>query len=132
MYLLAPDTMATKFIPLSQCVAAIVPRSPKRHWIPFCSSGWKTKKFSSVEPNEGTVYVTSGGSGGGLEEFQRTRTPFMANGKRSHHFLYFAVNGHTLQMRSYDLEGRLFDTMDMHKPAVLATTPVASGAEDRK
>ncbi len=93
---------------------------------------WPMRGGKTVEPNEGTVYVTSGGSGGGLEEFQRTRTPFMANGKRSHHFLYFAVNGRTLQMRSYDLEGRLFDTMDMHKPAVLATTPVASGAEDRK
>lgn len=72
-----------------------------------------------VDPT-GVRYITTGGSGGGLEGFAPSRTWFMASGTRRHHFTYIAIHEGVLQFRVYDEEGRLFDSMEIAKPASAA------------
>lgn len=65
--------------------------------------------------DKGTVYMITGGGGGGLEQAGPIRPPFQNNVRRGHHFVFVAVNGRTLELKSYDLEGRLFDTTTLQK-----------------
>jgi hypothetical protein len=80
---------------------------------------WPIRDGVTTEEN-GTVYVVAGGGGGGLEQAGPIRPPFQNNVKRGHHFVFVAINGKTLELKSYDLEGRLFDTVvikkSQHKP----------------
>jgi len=64
---------------------------------------------------KGTIYMITGGGGGGLEQAGPIRPPFQNNVKHGHHFVYVAVNGRTLELKSYDLDGRLFDTVTLRK-----------------
>jgi predicted phosphodiesterase len=68
-----------------------------------------------VDQDRGVVYVTTGGAGGGLEDFAPTRTWFAAHLYRGHHFCVVAVHDGTLSMKVYDVEGRLFDFMELHR-----------------
>jgi len=63
----------------------------------------------------GTVYMITGGGGGGLEQAGPIRPAFQNNVRRGHHFVFVAVNGKTLELKSYDLEGRLFDNVTLRK-----------------
>lgn len=63
----------------------------------------------------GTVYMITGGGGGGLEQAGPIRPAFQNNVRRGHHFVFVAVNGRTLELKSYDLEGRLFDNVTLRK-----------------
>lgn len=65
--------------------------------------------------SSGTVYMITGGGGGGLEQAGPIRPPFQNNVRRGHHFVFVAVNGTTLELKSYDLEGKLFDTVTLRK-----------------
>jgi hypothetical protein len=78
---------------------------------------WPIVDGTPTETN-GTVYVVAGGGGGGLEQAGPIRPPFQNNVKRGHHFVFVAVNGKTLELKSYDLEGRLFDTVTLRKPTL--------------
>jgi hypothetical protein len=69
----------------------------------------------ATAPGNGTVYMVTGGGGGGLETPGPIRPFFQNTVKRGHHFCYVAVNGTTLEMKAYDLEGRLFDTLTIQK-----------------
>lgn len=64
---------------------------------------------------KGTIYMITGGGGGGLEQAGPIRPPFQNNVRRGHHFVFVSVNGRTLELKSYDLEGRLFDTTTLQK-----------------
>jgi acid phosphatase type 7 len=68
-----------------------------------------------VVQKDGTVYMITGGGGGGLEQAGPIRPPFQNNVRRGHHFVYVAINGGTLELKSYDLEGRLFDSWTLSK-----------------
>lgn len=68
-----------------------------------------------VVQKEGTVYMITGGGGGGLEQAGPIRPPFQNNVRRGHHFVFLAINGRTLEAKSFDLEGKLFDTWMIHK-----------------
>ncbi|MEM7263239.1 MAG: metallophosphoesterase [Planctomycetota bacterium] len=76
---------------------------------------WPLKAGKPVGEGNGTVYMITGGGGGSLERAGPIRPPFQNNVRRGHHFCYVAVNGPTLELKSFDLEGRLFDTVTIRK-----------------
>ncbi|MCR9244749.1 MAG: metallophosphoesterase [bacterium] len=63
----------------------------------------------------GTTYMITGGGGGSLETPGPIRPFFQNTVKRGHHFCFVAVAGRTLELKAYDLEGRLFDTVSIEK-----------------
>lgn len=75
---------------------------------------WPIKEGRVGQP-DGTVYMITGGGGGGLEQAGPIRPAFQNNVKRGHHFVFVAINGPTFELKSYDLEGRLFDTVKLVK-----------------
>lgn len=76
---------------------------------------WPLRDDKATSPGNGTIYMVTGGGGGGLERAGPIRPFFQNTVKRGHHFCYVAVNGTTLEMKAYDLEGRLFDTLTIQK-----------------
>jgi predicted phosphodiesterase len=64
---------------------------------------------------DGTVYIVTGGGGGGLETPGPFRPYFQNNVKRGHHYCLVAVNGGTFELKAFDLDGRLFDTVTLVK-----------------
>ena len=76
---------------------------------------WPLREDRATTPGNGTVYMITGGGGGGLETAGPIRPFFQNTVKRGHHFCYVAVNGNTLELKAYDLEGRLFDTTTIQK-----------------
>ena len=67
-----------------------------------------------VDQERGVVYVTTGGSGGGLEDFAPTPTWFKAECRVVHHFCYVTVHDRTFNLKAFDQEGRLFDFFTLH------------------
>ena len=61
------------------------------------------------------VYMITGGGGGGLEQAGPIRPGFQNNVKRGHHFVYVSINGGTLELKAYDLDGMLFDQIVLKK-----------------
>ena len=63
----------------------------------------------------GTLYMVTGGGGGGLENPGPFRTAFSNVVHRDHHYSMVHVNGKTIEVRVYDIEGRLFDTFTIQQ-----------------
>lgn len=74
----------------------------------------------------GTVYMITGGAGGGLEAFGPYRPAFQNRIRRGHHFCYVTCLGGEFDIKAFDDEGRLFDHATLRKPA--AGRPAASPA----
>lgn len=68
-----------------------------------------------VDEQKGTIYITSGGGGGGLESVAPSRTWFQKRTYRGHHVTYVMIHDKSLQLQAFDLEGRLFDVMELKK-----------------
>lgn len=68
-----------------------------------------------IDQDRGVIYLTSGGGGGGLESAAPSRTWFAKRTYRGHHITYIMIHDKTLQLQAFDLEGRLFDTMELRK-----------------
>ncbi|HMO34744.1 MAG TPA: metallophosphoesterase family protein [Gemmatales bacterium] len=68
-----------------------------------------------VDHVKGTIYVTSGGGGGRLEDFTPTPHWFKAEQRSSYHYCYVTVHNGTLHFKAFDVEGRLFDAMSLNK-----------------
>ena len=69
-----------------------------------------------IDMERGVRYLVMGGGGGGLESASPTRPWFTQRVYRGHHMGQIMISGKTLQLQVFDLEGRLFDTMDITKP----------------
>lgn len=70
-----------------------------------------------VDMERGVRYVVAGGGGGGLESASPTRPWFTQRVYRGHHVGHVMISGRSLTFQVFDLEGRLFDVMELVKPA---------------
>lgn len=77
---------------------------------------WLIRNGKPVE-KDGTLYMITGGAGGPLERPGPYRPGFQRHLKSSHHFCYVTVQGGEMEIQAYDIEGRLFDTARLVKPA---------------
>jgi hypothetical protein len=59
--------------------------------------------------------MITGGDGGGLETTGPFRPYFTNNVKHGHHYCLMAVNGGTIEIKAFDLEGRLYETVALKK-----------------
>lgn len=75
---------------------------------------WPIRGGAAVNQG-GTVYMVTGGGGGSLETPGPFRPWFQNLVKRGHHYCLVAVNGDVLEIRSFDLEGRLFDHLVLNR-----------------
>jgi predicted phosphodiesterase len=69
----------------------------------------------AINLKDGVVYINSGGAGGGLEDFDPTRSWFTQELQTGHHYCTFAVYDKALQFKAIDHEGNMFDTFQMVK-----------------
>ncbi len=76
---------------------------------------WPIRGNKATEPNKGTLYMVTGGAGGPLETAGPIRPFFQNTVRHGHHFCYVAVNGKTLEIKSFDLDGKLFDMLKIEK-----------------
>ncbi|MCV6604350.1 MAG: metallophosphoesterase [Porticoccaceae bacterium] len=72
-------------------------------------------KNNRINQREGTIYINSGGGGGGLEGFAPTRSWFSLELHNAHHYCTFAIYNDTLIFKAVDVDGRLFDTFQINK-----------------
>lgn len=72
-------------------------------------------RAGKVDPEKGVIYVTSGGGGGKLEDFQPTPVWFKAEVRSDFHFCQVSIVGGRLNLKAFDHQGRLFDNLDIRK-----------------
>ncbi len=72
-------------------------------------------KNNMINEKNGTVYINSGGAGGGLESFTPTRNWFTLELEEGHHYCTFAIHDGTLFFKAIDHRGRIFDSFQMKK-----------------
>lgn len=68
-----------------------------------------------IDQNKGVRYITCGGGGGGLESAGPARVWFDARVYRGHHVSQIMIHDKTLELQTFDLEGRLIDVMSIKK-----------------
>lgn len=89
---------------------------------------WPLRSGRAVEQN-GTIYMITGGAGGSLESAGPFRPFFTNTVRRGHHYCMVMVNGGTLELKAYDLEGRLFDMVTLRKHRREASANADRGEE---
>jgi len=65
---------------------------------------------------QGVIYIQAGGAGGNLEDFTPTRAWYNAKTYRGYHYCTIHIAGDALNLKMYDVYGRLKDYLDIHKP----------------
>lgn len=71
---------------------------------------------NKIDLEKGTIYVTVGGNGGGLENPAPLRSWFTNKIKMDHHFGFVRVAGGELYFQAIDADGRVFDHFELKKP----------------
>lgn len=72
-------------------------------------------RSKKVDHLQGTIYVTSGGGGGRLEDFTPTPHWFKAEQRSCYHYCYLTIHEGRLYFKAFDVEGRLFDSLTLDK-----------------
>ena len=72
-------------------------------------------RADKVDRKTGVTYITSGGGGGGLENFEPTPAFYKNQQRVDYHYCYFTVHGGLLECKVFDVEGRLFDDFSIRK-----------------
>lgn len=75
---------------------------------------WPLKSGQATDGG-GTIYMITGGGGGSLETPGPFRNFFENVVARGHHYVMVHLNGRDFEMKAYDLEGRLFDTLQLRQ-----------------
>jgi len=75
---------------------------------------WPIFQNAAKERNA-PIYMITGGGGGDLEQAGPYRPYFQNHVRHGHHYVMVHINGGTLELRSYSLNGRLFDHMTIIK-----------------
>lgn len=75
---------------------------------------WPVREGRAVNEG-GTIYMVTGGGGGGLETPGPFRPFFQNNVRRGHHYNMVYVNGSVIELKAFDLEGTLFDYTKIEK-----------------
>ena len=75
---------------------------------------WRIRRGKAVE-KDGPFYMITGGGGGGLETPSPVRPFFQNNVRHGHHYVMVSLNGGTLEMKTFTLEGRMFDYLKIVK-----------------
>ena len=75
---------------------------------------WPIRQGRPVERG-GVIYVQTGGGGAELEDFAPTRSPFTAKVKSDWQYCLVTINGGTLQLSAFDIEGRMYDYLQLTK-----------------
>jgi predicted phosphodiesterase len=76
---------------------------------------WPLRDDRARQSQDGTVYMITGGGGGSLETAGPIRPFFQNNVRHGHHYCMVAINGKTLEMKAFDLDDRLFDSLVIGK-----------------
>lgn len=63
----------------------------------------------------GPIYIVCGGGGGGLETHGPTRPEFSSRIRHGHHYCVVSMYNNTFEMSAFDIEGRKFDDLKIHK-----------------
>ena len=72
-------------------------------------------RAGKVDLKRGVTYLTSGGGGGPLEEFEPTPAFFKSQGRVNYHYCYVTVSGGLMEWRVFDVDDRLFDQFTVRK-----------------
>lgn len=75
---------------------------------------WPVRQ-EEVDPDGGVIYLQVGGGGAELMEVASQRLNFTAKVARCHHYVTVGIAGDRLRMMAYDIEGRMFDYLDIEK-----------------
>jgi predicted phosphodiesterase len=68
-----------------------------------------------VDEENGVIYIQTGGGGAPLEEFAPTRSWFTAKVLSNYQYCLVTVHGGTLRVMAYDINGRLYDYLELNK-----------------
>jgi predicted phosphodiesterase len=68
-----------------------------------------------VDRQNGVVYITTGGGGGQLSKPGPSPMWFKAQLRADHHFCLVNIHGGRLELKAFDQNGNLFDTLDIDK-----------------
>ena len=72
-------------------------------------------KDGKIDLKDGIVHLTTGGGGGGLENFVPHSSWIKAAGRVDYHTCIFQVDGQSIQLKAFDKDGILFDTWSKSK-----------------
>ncbi len=75
---------------------------------------WPVRENAAVRQG-GTIYMITGGGGGGLETAGPYRPFFQNNVRHGHHYTMVHIHGKKLELRAFSLDDKLFDTMTIDK-----------------
>ncbi|MEZ6139518.1 MAG: LamG-like jellyroll fold domain-containing protein [Zavarzinella sp.] len=70
---------------------------------------------NKVDRSKGVIYITSGGGGGRLEDFDPLPTWFKAQLRVDYHACYVNIHGNQLEFKAFDQNSNLFDSFDLKK-----------------
>jgi len=72
-------------------------------------------RAGKVDEKRGVIYIQTGGGGAGLENFAPTRSWFTAKTLRNWQYCLVTIHGGTLRMMAYDIDGRMYDFLELRK-----------------
>ena len=72
--------------------------------------------------DSGTMYMITGGGGGGLETPGPYRPFFQNNVRRGHHYVMVMINGPRLELKAFDFDDQMFDSVSITQPGRTGST----------